>query len=114
MWLVTEPHRALKLRLKLATASSRIATRPLSSFKSCSSISRTIEQAKEEKKEQTLNLFLHDISRTMTTDLKDYKIIKEGEAEILMHAKNEVFYNKAQVMRKKKVCFFKPFSFAWL
>ncbi|KAF1877591.1 hypothetical protein Lal_00040307 [Lupinus albus] len=31
------------------------------------------------------------------TDLSDYKIIKEGEAEILMHAKNEVFYNKAQV-----------------
>ncbi|OIV90195.1 hypothetical protein TanjilG_01391 [Lupinus angustifolius] len=31
------------------------------------------------------------------TDLTDYKIIKEGEAEILMHAKNEVFYNKAQV-----------------
>ncbi|KAJ1382358.1 tRNA methyltransferase, Trm1 [Sesbania bispinosa] len=33
----------------------------------------------------------------MSTDLSDYKIIKEGEAEILMHAKNEVFYNKAQV-----------------
>ncbi|XP_019442764.1 PREDICTED: probable tRNA (guanine(26)-N(2))-dimethyltransferase 1 isoform X2 [Lupinus angustifolius] len=33
----------------------------------------------------------------MTTDMNDYKIIKEGEAEILMHAKNEVFYNKAQV-----------------
>ncbi|CAH9067651.1 unnamed protein product [Cuscuta europaea] len=30
-------------------------------------------------------------------DLNDYKIIKEGEAEILMHAKNVVFYNKAQV-----------------
>ncbi|CAH9109487.1 unnamed protein product [Cuscuta epithymum] len=30
-------------------------------------------------------------------DLNDYKIIKEGEAEILMHAKNAVFYNKAQV-----------------
>ncbi|KAM7279457.1 hypothetical protein ACFE04_006591 [Oxalis oulophora] len=30
-------------------------------------------------------------------DLNDYSIIKEGEAEILMHAKNEVFYNKAQV-----------------
>ncbi|KAJ7974284.1 tRNA (guanine(26)-N(2))-dimethyltransferase [Quillaja saponaria] len=33
----------------------------------------------------------------MATDLNDYKIIKEGEAEILMHAKNEVFYNKTQV-----------------
>ncbi|XAR51626.1 tRNA (guanine(26)-N(2))-dimethyltransferase [Bertholletia excelsa] len=30
-------------------------------------------------------------------DVNDYKIIKEGEAEILMHAKNEVFYNKTQV-----------------
>ncbi|KAI3500639.1 hypothetical protein L1887_36463 [Cichorium endivia] len=30
-------------------------------------------------------------------DLNDYAIIKEGEAEILMHAKNEVFYNKTQV-----------------
>ncbi|XP_019428574.1 PREDICTED: probable tRNA (guanine(26)-N(2))-dimethyltransferase 2 [Lupinus angustifolius] len=38
--------------------------------------------------------FLHNITMT---DLTDYKIIKEGEAEILMHAKNEVFYNKAQV-----------------
>ncbi|KAK4745098.1 hypothetical protein SAY87_011410 [Trapa incisa] len=30
-------------------------------------------------------------------ELDDFKIIKEGEAEILMHAKNEVFFNKAQV-----------------
>ncbi|XP_049366997.1 probable tRNA (guanine(26)-N(2))-dimethyltransferase 1 [Solanum verrucosum] len=30
-------------------------------------------------------------------DLKDYTIIKEGEAEILMHATNQVFYNKTQV-----------------
>lgn len=33
----------------------------------------------------------------MATDLSDYAIIKEGEAEILMHAKNQVFYNKTQV-----------------
>ncbi|CAN1319719.1 Probable tRNA (guanine(26)-N(2))-dimethyltransferase 2 [Linum perenne] len=33
----------------------------------------------------------------MATDLDDFTIIKEGEAEILMHAKNEVFYNKTQV-----------------
>ncbi|KAE8659371.1 putative tRNA (guanine(26)-N(2))-dimethyltransferase 2 [Hibiscus syriacus] len=33
----------------------------------------------------------------MSTDLNDYTIIKEGEAQILMHAKNEVFYNKTQV-----------------
>lgn len=31
-------------------------------------------------------------------DLNDYTIIKEGDAEILMHAKNEVFYNKTQVL----------------
>ncbi|KAG5614875.1 hypothetical protein H5410_014699 [Solanum commersonii] len=29
-------------------------------------------------------------------DLKDYTIIKEGEAEILMHATNQAFYNKTQ------------------
>ncbi|WOG93230.1 hypothetical protein DCAR_0312511 [Daucus carota subsp. sativus] len=33
----------------------------------------------------------------MSTDMSDYTDIKEGEAEILMHAKNEVFYNKTQV-----------------
>eukprot|EP00262_Sarcandra_glabra_P005380 TRINITY_DN1689_c0_g1_i1.p1 TRINITY_DN1689_c0_g1~~TRINITY_DN1689_c0_g1_i1.p1 ORF type:complete len:595 (-),score=118.04 TRINITY_DN1689_c0_g1_i1:82-1866(-) len=36
-------------------------------------------------------------SVVMSTDPNDYTIIKEGDAEILMHAKNEVFYNKAQV-----------------
>ncbi|KAL1361081.1 hypothetical protein AAHE18_04G225800 [Arachis hypogaea] len=30
-------------------------------------------------------------------DLSEFKIVKEGEAEILMHKQNEVFYNKAQV-----------------
>ncbi|XP_010525136.1 PREDICTED: probable tRNA (guanine(26)-N(2))-dimethyltransferase 1 [Tarenaya hassleriana] len=33
----------------------------------------------------------------METDLSDYTVIKEGEAEILMHKKNQVFFNKAQV-----------------
>ncbi|KAF5725422.1 N2 N2-dimethylguanosine tRNA methyltransferase [Tripterygium wilfordii] len=33
----------------------------------------------------------------MSMDLNDFTIIKEGEAEILMHAKNQVFFNKAQV-----------------
>ncbi|KAF5958487.1 hypothetical protein HYC85_005712 [Camellia sinensis] len=33
----------------------------------------------------------------MSSDLNDFTIIKEGDAEILMHAKNEVFYNKTQV-----------------
>lgn len=40
---------------------------------------------------------MHESEGTMTTDLSDYAIIKEGEAEILMHAKNQVFYNKTQV-----------------
>lgn len=35
--------------------------------------------------------------RMSAVELDDFKIIKEGEAEILMHAKNEVFFNKAQV-----------------
>ncbi|XP_010260696.1 PREDICTED: probable tRNA (guanine(26)-N(2))-dimethyltransferase 2 [Nelumbo nucifera] len=35
--------------------------------------------------------------RIISTDPNDYTIIKEGEAEILMHAKNQVFYNKTQV-----------------
>ncbi|XP_043704199.1 probable tRNA (guanine(26)-N(2))-dimethyltransferase 2 [Telopea speciosissima] len=34
---------------------------------------------------------------TTSTDPNEYTVIKEGEAEILMHAKNEVFYNKTQV-----------------
>jgi len=29
--------------------------------------------------------------------LKDYEIKKEGEAEILLHKKNAVFYNPVQV-----------------
>uniref|UniRef100_A0A7N0SWX4 tRNA (guanine(26)-N(2))-dimethyltransferase n=1 Tax=Kalanchoe fedtschenkoi TaxID=63787 RepID=A0A7N0SWX4_KALFE len=33
----------------------------------------------------------------MSIDPNDFTVIKEGEAEILMHAKNEVFYNKTQV-----------------
>ncbi|GAB2288956.1 hypothetical protein Dimus_023262 [Dionaea muscipula] len=35
--------------------------------------------------------------KTASVDLGDFIIIKEGEAEILMHAQNEVFYNKTQV-----------------
>ncbi|KAK7266617.1 hypothetical protein RIF29_19266 [Crotalaria pallida] len=63
------------------------ARNPLSLFAYSSSSVCTLQH--------NLNLILHN---TMTTtDLSDYKIIKEGEAEILMHAKNEVFYNKAQV-----------------
>ena len=31
-------------------------------------------------------------------ELKGYTIIKEGEAEILMHTSNDVFFNKAQVI----------------
>ncbi|KAF2544243.1 hypothetical protein F2Q68_00033305 [Brassica cretica] len=34
----------------------------------------------------------------MESDLHDYTVIKEGEAEILLHNKNQVFFNKAQVL----------------
>ena len=34
----------------------------------------------------------------MESDLNDYTVIKEGEAEILLHKKNQVFFNKAQVL----------------
>lgn len=37
-------------------------------------------------------------SKTLSTDPNDYTIIKEGDAEILMLANNEVFYNKTQVL----------------
>ncbi|XP_074379991.1 tRNA (guanine(26)-N(2))-dimethyltransferase 2-like [Apium graveolens] len=45
---------------------------------------------KAEQKEQKA-------SKGNTFDIDDFTIIKEGEAEILMHTKNAVFYNKAQV-----------------
>lgn len=31
--------------------------------------------------------------------LKGYTVIREGEAEILMHSSNAVFYNKTQVTK---------------
>ncbi|RRT85148.1 hypothetical protein B296_00002637 [Ensete ventricosum] len=34
----------------------------------------------------------------VTDELRKYKIINEGEAEILMHSNNTVFFNKAQVL----------------
>ncbi|XP_027358004.1 probable tRNA (guanine(26)-N(2))-dimethyltransferase 2 isoform X1 [Abrus precatorius] len=92
--LVPQTH-VLKLLLKLVTV-TRIGTNPFSLLKFWSFFcTKRVEQAKEKEK-PTLNLFLHDMS-TMSSDLDDYKIIKEGEVEILMHKKNEVFYNKTQV-----------------
>lgn len=38
-----------------------------------------------------------DLKKTQPIDLNDLTIIKEGEAEILMHKKNSVFFNKTQV-----------------
>lgn len=98
MLLVAET-RTLKLPLKLirATSTIRFVTNPFFLFNFCYSTCAESEEQEKNKKELTHNLFLHDISKTMATNLNDYKIIKEGEAEILMHAKNEVFYNKAQV-----------------
>ncbi|KAI5442719.1 probable tRNA (guanine(26)-N(2))-dimethyltransferase 1 [Lathyrus oleraceus] len=86
MLLVTES-RTLKLQLKLVRASTRIASNPFSVFNSpSSSFAGEPEEEKEKKEEQT-----------MAFNPEDFKIIKEGEAEILMHKKNTVFFNKAQV-----------------
>ncbi|KAL3526624.1 hypothetical protein ACH5RR_011280 [Cinchona calisaya] len=41
---------------------------------------------------------LQETSKTTSFNLNDYTLIKEGEAEILMHAKNEVFFNKTQAL----------------
>lgn len=49
------------------------------------------EKTGDEEKQQK------ETSKAASFDLNDYTVIKEGEAEILMHAKNEVFYNKTQV-----------------
>ena len=38
-----------------------------------------------------------NLRSAMEIDLNDYTVVKEGEAEILMHKKNKVFFNKAQV-----------------
>ncbi|XP_020240144.1 probable tRNA (guanine(26)-N(2))-dimethyltransferase 2 isoform X2 [Cajanus cajan] len=96
--LVSHSH-VLKLQLKLLKQLELEQTLFQFSRFGFSFSTKTTEQAQEKEKEKdhTLNLFLHDIRRTMSSDLSDYKIIKEGEAEILMHAKNEVFYNKTQV-----------------
>ncbi|XP_057972036.1 tRNA (guanine(26)-N(2))-dimethyltransferase 2 [Malania oleifera] len=75
---------ALKLRKELAIIRSFLFIRsPLS--------------AGVHKRQETHRPPLYEKSEAMSTDLNDYTIIKEGEAEILMHAKNEVFYNKTQV-----------------
>ncbi|XP_065855019.1 tRNA (guanine(26)-N(2))-dimethyltransferase 2-like [Euphorbia lathyris] len=76
----------------------------LSRLKSLSSLPTNQKQEEEQNKngevEQTQkdNLFLvHETGGTVGMDLDDYTIVKEGEAEILMHNKNKVFFNKAQV-----------------
>ncbi|CAJ2665855.1 unnamed protein product [Trifolium pratense] len=97
MWLVSES-RTLKLQLKLVRATTAIAAaNPFSLFNSLctSNCSQNLEE--ENKIQQTHNLFLQDLSKKMATNLDDYTVIKEGEAEILMHKKNTVFYNNAQV-----------------
>lgn len=37
-------------------------------------------------------------SKNMSIDVSEFTVVKEAKAEILMHAKNEVFYNKTQVL----------------
>lgn len=59
-------------------------------------------QIREGEKEEPQKLKVHETEELRggaMEDLNDYTIIKEGEAEILMHAKNEVFYNKTQVKK---------------
>ena len=103
MLLVAAESRTLKLQLNLVRA-----TNPFSVFKSlCTSSSSTCTEEEKKKIEQTQDLFLQDISKTMTTNLDDFTVVKEGEAEILMSKKNKVFFNKAQVIIK--FVFFIPF-----
>lgn len=52
----------------------------------------TDEKAREEENKKM------EAPKVAPFDLNDFTIIKEGEAEILMHAKNEVFFNKTQVL----------------
>lgn len=89
----------------------QLSSLPLSPTQYLSSISeqppkqeRAEEQVK--KTEETHNLFLHEKGETASMDLNDYTIIREGEAEILMHTKNEVFYNKTQVPKLLFLSFF--------
>ncbi|CAI9777439.1 unnamed protein product [Fraxinus pennsylvanica] len=51
----------------------------------------TDEKIREEENKQM------EAPKMVPFDLNDFTVIKEGEAEILMHAKNEVFFNKTQV-----------------
>ncbi|XP_022858161.1 probable tRNA (guanine(26)-N(2))-dimethyltransferase 2 [Olea europaea var. sylvestris] len=51
----------------------------------------TDEKIREEENKQM------EAPKMAPFDLNDFTIMKEGEAEILMHAKNEVFFNKTQV-----------------
>ncbi|KAL2528598.1 putative tRNA (guanine(26)-N(2))-dimethyltransferase 2 [Forsythia ovata] len=51
----------------------------------------TDEKTREEENKQM------EAPKMAPFDLNDFTIIKEGDAEILMHAKNEVFFNKTQV-----------------
>ncbi|KAL5570448.1 hypothetical protein UlMin_027023 [Ulmus minor] len=54
--------------------------------------------------------WLYESRRTMAMDLNDYTIIKEGEAKILMHAKNEIFYNKKQLIAELLATYFLIFA----
>ncbi|XP_043812998.1 probable tRNA (guanine(26)-N(2))-dimethyltransferase 2 isoform X2 [Manihot esculenta] len=93
--------RTLKLQQNLFST----RTLSLSLLKSLSSISRERkpedqdrrEFAEEAKTHNSNLLLVHENREILTMDLDDYTIIKEGEAEILMHNKNKVFFNKAQV-----------------
>jgi len=105
--VVAAESRTLKLQLNLVRAIN-----PFSVFKSLCTSSTCVEEEKK-KIEQTQDLFLQDISKTMATNLDDFTVIKEGEAEILMSKKNKVFFNKAQVIIIKFGFLF-PFCYNWI
>lgn len=68
-------------------------------FVSSVSNQRIRERRREEEETQKLKVHEKEEIGGSMEDVNDYTIIKEGEAEILMHAKNEVFYNKTQVQK---------------
>lgn len=69
-------------------------------LRSVSSVKKFANKRGEKEEHQKLKVHeIEEIRGGAMEDLNDYTIIKEGEAEILMHARNEVFYNKTQVKK---------------
>ena len=104
--MITAQTLRIQPKLKLRRRSSGLwSLRPLYWSSSSSLLDKRRKQQEgelpkekeKEEEEKTQKFLLHESGETMATDLSEFTIIKEGEAEILMHAKNQVFFNKAQV-----------------